>query len=260
MTVGPRLLNKVALVTGGASGIGAATAHAFAEHGAAVVVTDVNEDQGGAVAENICQSGGQAIYLQLDTADEAQWTCAVVETLAKFSQIDILANIAGVSDRHPDNKTDRRIEDASLESWERVFAVNAAGVFLGVKHVIAPMRAGGGGSIINISSIYGIVGSAAGAAYHSSKGAVRTFTKAAAIQCAGDNIRVNSVHPGFVDTPMTAQVHKNPERVAARLSATPLGRFGKAQDIAFGGLFLASDEIAWMTGSELVIDGGLLAQ
>ena len=260
MTVGPRMLGKVALVTGGASGIGAATATAFAEHGASVVVTDVNDNLGHAVVDKITGNGGEAIYLRLDATDEAQWIAAVAETMAKYGRLDVLANIAGVTDRRDDNKSLIKIEDATVENWDRVFAVNSTGVFLGVKHAIAPMRAGGGGSIINISSIYGIVGSGGGAAYHSSKGAVRTFSKSAAIQYAGDKIRVNSVHPGFVDTPMTAPAHENPALAAPRLAATPLGRFGVPEDIAMGCLFLASDESTWMTGSELVIDGGMIAQ
>ena len=260
MTVGPRLLGKVALITGGASGIGAATATVFAEHGASVVVTDVNDNLGHAVVDKIREAGGEAVYLRLDTTDEAQWIDVVAETVAKFGRLDVLANIAGIADRQADNKHILKIEDASVDNWNKVFAVNSTGVFLGVKHAIAPMRAAGGGSIINISSIYGIVGSHAGSAYHSSKGAVRTFTKSAAIQCADDRIRVNSVHPGFVDTPLTANTHADPELMAPRLNATPLGRFGTAEDIAMGCLFLASDESAWMTGSELVIDGGMLAQ
>ncbi len=260
MTVGPRLPGKVALITGGASGIGAATATAFAEHGASVVVTDMNDNLGREVVDRILASGGEATYLHLDTTDEAQWIEAVAETLSKYGALHILANNAGIADRRSDNKSTVKIEDTAIEGWDKVFAVNSTGVFLGVKHVIAPMRAAGGGSIINISSIYGIVGSGAGAAYHSSKGAVRTFTKSAAIQCADDKIRVNSVHPGFVDTPLTANTHADPELMAPRLNATPMGRFGTPEDIAMGCLFLASDESAWMTGSELVIDGGMLAQ
>jgi len=260
MTIGPRLPGKVALITGGASGIGAATAATFAEHGASVVVTDMNDNLGREVVNSIRTAGGEAIYLHLDTTDEEQWTEAIVETLSKYGALNILANNAGIADRRSDNKSTVKIEDTTVEGWDKVFAVNSTGVFLGVKHVIAPMRAVGGGSIINISSIYGIVGSGAGSAYHSSKGAVRTFTKSAAIQCANDRIRVNSVHPGFVDTPLTANTHADPELMAPRLNATPLGRFGTARDIAMGCLFLASDESAWMTGSELVIDGGMLAQ
>ena len=260
MIVGPRLPGKVALITGGASGIGAATPTAFAAHGAAVAVTDLNDNLGREVVDRITADGGEAIYLHLDTTDEEQWTEAMVEVLAKFGALHVLVNNAGIADRRADNKTTVKIEDTSVEGWERVFAVNSTGVFLGVKHAIAPMRSAGGGSIINISSIYGVVGSGAGSAYHSSKGAVRTFSKSAAIQYAGDQIRVNSVHPGFVDTPLTANTHADPELMAPRLNATPLGRFGTPEDIAMGCLFLASDESAWMTGSELVIDGGMLAQ
>ncbi|MBT4170135.1 MAG: SDR family NAD(P)-dependent oxidoreductase, partial [Rhodospirillaceae bacterium] len=152
MTVGPRLLGKVALITGGASGIGAATATVFAEHGASVVVTDMNDNLGREVVNNILAKGGEATYLHLDTTDEDQWTEAIVETLSKYGALNILANNAGIADRRSDNKSTVKIEDTTVEGWDKVFAVNSTGVFLGVKHAIAPMRAAGGGSIINISS------------------------------------------------------------------------------------------------------------
>ena len=177
----------------------------------------------------------------------------------RFSRLDIMLNAAGVSGRLPDGATSPPVGNADLSNWNHVMAVNATGVFLGTKYAIEPMLAAGGGSVINISSIYGIVGSINNAAYHASKGAVRTFTKSAAAQYATRGIRVNSVHPGFVDTPMTQAVHDDPERAQPRLHQTPAGRFGQPVDIAFGCLFLASDESAWMTGSELVIDGGMTA-
>ena len=260
MTVGRRLEGKVALVSGGASGIGAETARLFAEHGAAVVVSDVDDEAGEAVAREIADAGGQAIYRHLDTTDEVAWEAVVAATLETFASLTVVANVAGVADRQPDGTGSMTIEASTLESWDAVMAVNMTGVFLGTKHTVAPMRAAGGGSIINISSIYGIVGSPRAAAYHASKGAVRTFTKAAAVQYAPDRIRVNSIHPGFVDSPMTQRVHQDPVLGPPRLASTPLGRYGRPRDIAFGCLYLASDEAEWMTGSELVIDGGMIAQ
>ncbi len=260
MTVGRRLEGKVALVSGGASGIGAETARLFAEHGAAVVVSDVNDEAGEAVARGIVDAGGAAFYRHLDTTDEAAWQGVVAATLERFDSLTVVANIAGITDRPPGGTGVMTIETSTVETWNAVMAVNMTGVFLGTKHAVAPMRAAGGGSIINISSIYGIVGSPQGAAYHASKGAVRTFTKAAAMQYAPDRIRVNSVHPGFVDSPMTQRQHQDPDIGPPRLASIPLGLYGRPRDIAFGCLYLASDETAWMTGSELVIDGGMIAQ
>lgn len=260
MNLGQRLSGKVALVTGGASGIGAETARRFAEHGACVAVSDVNDVLGRQVADDIRAKGGDAAYFHLDTTEEDQWISVVRETVNRFSKLNVLANVAGLSGRHADSKTATKIGDATLDSWNAVMSVNATGVFLGIKQVIQPMRQAGGGSIINVSSIYGIVGSAHSAAYHASKGAVRTLTKCAAIQYAGDRIRVNSVHPGFVDTPMTESVHADPDLAGPRLAATPLGWFGRPYDIAMGCTYLASDEAEWMTGAELVIDGGMIAQ
>ncbi|MFQ5955535.1 MAG: SDR family NAD(P)-dependent oxidoreductase [Kiloniellales bacterium] len=260
MTVGQRLIGTVALITGGASGIGAKTARVFAEHGAGVAVSDVNDDLGRQVADEIEAKGGDAAYFHLDTTDEEQWIAVVRQTIGRFSKLNVLVNVAGVSGREADRKTVPKIDGTRLDLWNAVMSVNATGVFLGIKHVIRPMREAGGGSIINMSSIYGIVGSAHSAAYHASKGAVRLLTKCAAIQYAGEKIRVNSVHPGFVDTPMTELVHADPELAGPRLAATPVGRFGQPYDIAMGCLYLASDEAAWMTGAELVIDGGMTAQ
>ncbi len=260
MTVGQRLKGKVALITGGASGIGAETARVFAEHGAQVAVADVNDELGRAVAQEIEAKGGSAAYLHLDTVEEEEWIVAVRQCQERFSGLNVLANVAGVSGRQADRKSVPRIDGTGLDAWNRVMSVNATGVFLGIKHAVPPMRQAGGGSIINMSSIYGIVGSAHAAAYHASKGAVRTLTKCAAIQYAGDAIRVNSVHPGFVDSAMTAILHADPALAGPRLAATPLGRFGQPTDIAMGCLYLASDEAAWMTGAELVIDGGMTAQ
>ena len=251
-----RLAGKVALVTGGASGIGAATARLYATEGAGVAVADINDNLGHEIAGGI--DGG--LYIHLDTTDETQWRDAVEATVDRFGRLDILVNAAGVSGRIPGTTASPRIEDQDLENWNTVMDVNSTGIFLGMKHVIPAMKAAGGGSIINISSIYGLVGSPHNVAYHASKGSVRLATKSAALQYAGDKIRVNSVHPGFVTSPMTQMTHDNPELAKPRLDKTPLGRFGLPEDIANGCLFLASNESAWMTGAELVIDGGMTAQ
>ncbi len=254
-----RLEGKVAMITGGASGIGAESARLFAEHGAGVAVADINDNLGPLVVRQIEEAGGAACYVHLDTVDEDQWREAVKSVLDRFGRLDIMLNAAGVSGRMPDGSAAPRIGEADLANWNRVMDVNSTGVFLGTKHAIEAMRASGGGSIINISSIYGIVGSVHNAAYHASKGAVRTLSKSAAAQYAAEGIRVNSVHPGFVDTPMTETVHSSPELARPRLDQTPMGRFGQPADIANGWLFLASDESGWMTGAELVIDGGMTA-
>jgi cyclopentanol dehydrogenase len=265
MQPGKRLIGKVAMVTGGASGIGAETARMFALHGASVMLTDSNEALGKTVASSIGEAGGIAAFLSQDVRDEARWTEIVAEAETRYGRLNILCNIAGVSGRDPrmnvqtSHTAGPRLEEQTLAQWNQVMEVNATGVFLGTKAAIPAMQRAGGGSIINISSICGIVGSHANAAYHASKGAVRLFSKAAAIQYAPDKIRVNSVHPGFVDTPMTAPGHSNPEIARKRLEATPLGRFGTPADIAAGCLYLASDDSSWVTGSELVIDGGMTA-
>ncbi|MBL6952911.1 MAG: glucose 1-dehydrogenase [Alphaproteobacteria bacterium] len=265
METGNRLAGKVAIVTGGASGIGAETARVFAGHGARVVVCDVNAALGQSIVEAIGNSGGDAIFRPLDVTDEEQWAALIAETEATYGRLDALTNIAGVSGRDPQQNIQTSLtaggllEDQTLAQWNHVMDVNATGTFLGTRGAIAPMRRSGGGSIINISSICGIIGSYANAAYHASKGAVRIFSKSAAIQYAPDGIRVNSIHPGFVDTPMTQPGHTNPEVAKMRHAATPLGRFGTPRDIAMGCLYLASDEASWITGSELVIDGGVTA-
>ena len=263
MQPGKRLNGKVAIVTGGASGIGAETARTFALHGAKVLLTDANAAMGRNVAEEISAGGGTAMFAAQDVCNEAQWATIVAQAEKSFGRVDILCNIAGVSGRDPklnlQPTTGPRLAEQTLEHWNRVMEVNATGTFLGTKAAIPAMQRAGGGSIINISSICGIIGSHANAAYHASKGAVRLFSKAAAIQYAPDKIRVNSVHPGFVDTPMTRPGHSNPDIAKKRLEATPLGRFGVPADIAAGCLYLASDEASWVTGSELVIDGGMTA-
>jgi NAD(P)-dependent dehydrogenase (short-subunit alcohol dehydrogenase family) len=265
MEPGPRLTGKVAIVTGGASGIGAETARLFARHGAKVLLTDANAALGRCVTEEIVGKGGTASFAEQDVASETRWAEIVADAEKRYGRVDILCNIAGISGRDPKLNIQTtptaggRVGDQTLEQWNKVLEINATGTFLGTKSVIPAMQRAGGGSVINISSICGIVGSHSNAAYHASKGAVRIFSKAAAIQYASDKIRVNSVHPGFVDTPMTKPGHSNPEIANVRLAATPLGRFGTPADIAAGCLYLASDDAAWVTGSELVIDGGMTA-
>jgi len=266
MEPGKRLPGKVAIVTGGASGIGAETARVFALHGARVVLCDMQDELGQAVAAEITASGGVAEYRPLNVTKEDEWAALAADVERKYGAINILGNIAGISGRPASVTvqasgvmTGMALQDQSLESWNQIMEVNSTGVFLGTKSVYPAMKRAGGGSIINISSICGIVGSFANAAYHASKGAVRIFSKSAALQYAKDQIRVNSVHPGFVDTPMARPGLLGNESGKARMDATPLGRFGKPSDIAFGCLYLASDEAAWVTGSELVIDGGMVA-
>jgi NAD(P)-dependent dehydrogenase (short-subunit alcohol dehydrogenase family) len=265
MQPGPRLAGKVAIVTGAASGIGAETARLFALHGAKVLLTDANAPLGASVAADIEAQGGTASFAEQDVASESRWGEIVAQAEALYGRVDILCNIAGISGRDPRQNIQTgligggRIGEQTLEQWNKVLEINATGPFLGTKAVIPAMQRAGGGSIVNVSSICGIVGSHSNGAYHASKGALRIFSKATAIQYASDKIRVNSVHPGFVDTPMTKPGHANPEVAQARLDATPLGRFGTPADIAAGCLYLASDEAAWVTGSELVIDGGMTA-
>ena len=247
-----RMAGKVAIISGGAGGIGAASARLMAREGAAVVIGDVLEKEGRQTAAEISDAGGRAQFVLLDVTSEEDWSKAVKAAVGSYGKLDVLLNNAGISIR-------TGVEETSSESWDQTLDVNAKGVFLGTKAVIPEMRKAGGGSIINISSTYGIVGSVTSAAYHASKGAVRIFTKSVAIQYAGEGIRVNSVHPGFVDSPMTAEFHAIPKVRENRLSRTPLGRLGVPEDIAPGVLFLASDESAFVTGSELVIDGGMTA-
>ena len=247
-----RLEGKVALISGGARGMGAEEALLFAREGARVVVADVLEAEGRALAASI--PGGQAIFVRLDVTREADWQRAVGLAEEIYKRLDILVNNAGVS-------AVGGIEDTTEEEWDRVMEVNAKGVFLGTKYAIPSMQRSGGGSIINISSQLGIVAmSESSPQYIASKGAVRLLTKSTAIQYAADGIRCNSVHPGPIVTPMTEGRRSDPAVRELMTSRIPLGRYGEAIDVAYGVLYLASDEASFVTGSELVIDGGWVAQ
>ncbi|MEC9287138.1 MAG: glucose 1-dehydrogenase [Chloroflexota bacterium] len=249
-----RLENKVAFVSGGARGMGAAEARLFAREGAKVVIGDVLDDEGRQTEAAINEFGGECLYVALDVTSEKSWASAVAETVNRFGKLDILVNNAGVVSRVP-------LEDLNVDEWDRVMDINSKGVFLGTKAAIPEMRRSGGGSIVNISSISGIAGqSYVSAVYNASKGAVRIFTKSTAIQYASEGIRANSIHPGPIDTPMTAFRQGDPQAVADSIGRIPLGRNGVPDDVAYGVLYLASDESSFVTGSELVIDGGFIAQ
>ena len=203
---------------------------------------------------------GEALFIKLDVTSDADWQRAIELAVERFGKLDILVNNAGIGSARTSGGGEILLEDLTEEQWDRMLDVNAKGVFLGTKRAIPEMRKAGGGSVINISSIYGLVGSPGASAYHAAKGAVRIFTKAAAVQYGREGIRVNSVHPGFIDTPMTEAFLNDPGIREGRIRRTPLGRIGAPDDIANGVLFLASDESSFITGSEMVIDGGYTAQ
>ena len=248
-----RLKGKVVIITGGARGQGAAEARLFASEGAKVVIGDVLDTEGTRVAAEISEAGGDAVYVHLDVTSEADWHGAIETAVSKFGKLNVLVNNAAIW-------RGGNVEETSSEHWDAVLDVNAKGVFLGTKLAIPEMRRAGGGSIINVSSTAGLVGSNTSTAYSSSKGAVRLFTKSAAIQYGNEAIRVNSIHPGPIDTPMGDQVWGTEQRREAFIARTAMGRIGKPEDIAYGALYLASDESSFVTGSELVIDGGVTAQ
>ncbi len=252
-----RLDDKCALVTGASAGIGRAVALRLAEEGASIAVRGLNNIAGVALVEEINKNGGDAFYLKLDVSCEDAWTKAIGEIDRVFARLDILVNNAGIT-------MSGKIEETALADWRCIMAVNVEGVFLGTKYAIPIMRRGGGGSIVNLSSVLGITGTSLISAYTASKAAVRLFTKCAALELAEDGIRVNSVHPAFIHTPMM-------EDTAIRLHGDiatgkeefgkfhPIGHVGEPEDIANGVLYLASDESAFTTGAELVIDGGYTA-
>jgi cyclopentanol dehydrogenase len=249
-----RLAGKVSLITGAARGQGATEAALFAREGAAVILGDVLDDAGREAAVRIRSTGAEAAYVSLDVTDESSWRAAVEFAMRMYGRLDILVNNAGILIR-------KGIEETTVEDWDRVMAVNVRGVFLGTRAVIPEMRSVGGGSIVNISSTAGLVASPGGsAAYAASKGAVRLFTKATAILHAKDRIRCNSVHPGPIATDMIREQMGDANRWSAQLDRVPLGRPGTSDDVAHGVLYLASDESSYVTGSELVIDGGITAQ
>lgn len=251
-----RLEGKIALITGAARGMGAEEARLFAQEGAKLVLADVLTDEVEQLAKELRAAGHEAVARPLDVTSEEEWGGGIAEAEERFGRLDVLVNNAGILDP-------TGIEDTTLEAWNRVIEVNQTGTWLGLKAAIPALRRAGGGSIVNISSIYGIVGSGTSAAYHASKGAVRVLTKTAAVQYGPEKIRVNSVHPGFIDTPMIAGVMPEGTRdvVVESLSAqAPLARLGVSKDVAYGVLYLASDESAFVTGSELVIDGGVTAR
>ena len=256
-----RLAGKVALISGAAAGVrgetmgfGGASAWLLVREGANVVLGDINEELGRKTVAEINESGAEAMFVRLDVTSEQDWIDIVQGTVSRFGRLDILVNNAGIPGQV-------NMENTTEEIWDAHMAINAKGVFLGTKHAIPELRKAGGGSIINISSFYGMVGSPGSPSYSASKGAVRIFTKSAAVQYAKDKIRVNSIHPGPCLTPMGSGVlSEDPERRAALLTTVPVGRFGNADDIAYAILYLASDESSFITGAELVIDGGITAQ
>ena len=249
-----RLKGKVALISGGAKGQGKVEAQLFSKEGAKVILGDILDDLGQEVAKDIQDTRGEATYVHLDVTNETDWKSSIEIVLKKYGRLDILVNNAGILIR-------KGIEDTTSEDWSRIMAINAKGAFLGIKSAIPVMRQSGGGSIINISSTAGLVASPSGSAsYTATKGAVRLLTKSTAVQYAHENIRCNSVHPGPIDTDMIQDSITDPTKLTERMERLPMGRFGTAEEVAFGVLYLASDESSFVTGSELVIDGGHTAQ
>jgi NAD(P)-dependent dehydrogenase (short-subunit alcohol dehydrogenase family) len=243
-----RFDGKVALITGAASGIGKATALRLASEGAKVVVADVQTEAGAATVAEIESAGGTATFLKLDVTSESEWDAAIAATVETYGSLTTLVNNAGIGDARP-------IEDTDLATWDKTIAVTQTSVFLGSKAASAALRAADGASVVNISSMYGIVGAAfAGPAYQAAKGAVRILTKNLALHWAGDGVRVNSVHHGFIDTPILGETDRT-----ALIAGTPIGRLGKPEEIASMIAYLASDEASFITGGEFVVDGGVTA-
>ncbi|MEZ5922847.1 MAG: glucose 1-dehydrogenase [Hyphomicrobiaceae bacterium] len=256
-----RIEGKACVVTGGASGLGEATARLLAREGGKILITDLNAEAGEAVARSIAETGAEAVFLRHDVTSESDWQMAVGACQKRFGRLDVLVNSAGIGEGG-------RPEEETLDTWRRMMSINLDGVFLGTKQALIAMKAQApkGGSIINLSSIYGIVGDPTGGAYNASKGGVRLYTKSVALYAAkeGLGIRVNSVHPGYIWTPMVETIvsrKRDPEAARKGIEALhPLGRLGEPDDIAYGILYLASDESKFVTGAELVIDGGYTAQ
>lgn len=254
-----RMRGKSAIVTGGALGIGHACALKLAEEGAVVAVTDVDVNKGSAAVDEIRSRGGDSMFVEHDVANEAQWRQVMKLVVERYKKLDVLVNNAGVA-------LAKDVEHTTLDEWRRLMSINLDGVFLGTKYAVQTMKANRSGSIVNLSSIEGLVGDPNLAAYNASKGGVRLLTKSAALYCAkaGYNIRVNSVHPGYIWTPMVENYLKSQGDVAQGRklldSLHPIGHVGEPDDIAYGVLYLASDEAKFVTGTELVIDGGYTAQ
>ncbi len=252
-----RVDSKVVLITGGASGLGAESGRRLAKEGATVVLTDLQADAGQALADQITAAGGRAEFLMQDVTDEARWGEVVEAVMNRFGRIDVLVNSAGIGEGG------QPILEATYAAWKRVIDINLDGTFLGVKAVAPAMAAAGRGSIINLSSILGKVGQAGAAAYCASKGGVLMLTKAVALELAPLGVRVNSVHPGYIDTPMVVNALRNSENENELrdmiISRHAMGRLGVPREIADAIVFLASDESSFMTGSELVVDGGYTA-
>ena len=248
-----RLEGKVALITGGARGQGEAEARLFAREGAKVVIGDVLDDEGSKVAADIVDSGGDAVFVHLDVTCEEDWRSAIGTAVSRFGKLDVLVNNAAIW--RPGT-----VEETTVEDWDLILEVNAKGPFLGTKLAIPEMRKAGGGSIVNISSVDGIQGTPRNTAYTASKGALRLFSKGTAVQYGREGIRANSIHPGPIDTAMLRQGRTGDEGLEAAIAKTLLGKMGYPEDIAYGALYLASDESSFVTGIELVIDGGITAQ
>ena len=242
-----RFEDRVALVTGGASGIGKATAKRIAAEGGSVVIADVQDEAGAAVVQEIEAGGGHARYVHLDVTDEEGWADAVTSTIDAFGGLDILVNNAGIGDTEP-------IEVTTTDTWNKVVAVTQTSVFLGMRAAAEALKRSGHGSVVNVSSMYGIVGSGVSPAYHAAKGAVRLLTKTTALGWAEAGVRVNSVHPGYVDTPILGDTDRD-----ALIGATPMRRLGQPEEIAAMITFLASDDASFATGAEFVADGGYTA-
>ena len=247
-----RLQGKVAIISGGARGQGADEAKLFVEEGASVVFGDILDEEGRKLEAEINESGGTAQYIHLDVTKEHDWENAVTKAVSTYGKLDILVNNAGIL-------VMKGLEETESSDWDDIQEVNSKGVFLGTKAVISAMRNAGGGSIINISSVAGLIGSRF-TAYGASKGVVRLLSKSTAVQYGPEGIRCNSVHPGIIETNMTERLIGTSEARQAQLDRTPLNIIATSRDVSFGVLYLASDESRYVTGSELVIDGGITAQ
>lgn len=251
-----RLEGKVALISGGAKGMGEIEARMFAEEGASLVIADILDDRGKNLASEISEisSSGECVYVHLDVRNMSEWNTAVETAIRTFGKLDILVNNAGVTSR-------MMLLDTPEEDWDRVLDINSKGTFLGIKATVPAMRESGGGSIVNISSQMGLVGGDfSSPQYQASKGAVRLLTKSVAVQYAAENIRCNSVHPAPIETDMTAGMRADKEKFADMIRRIPMGRYGKPEEVAYAVIYLASDESSFVTGSEVVVDGGWTAQ